>query len=408
MSTPYSKPFPFTASIGAIAASDSSAGPKCPRHMHLPFDAVYYRTGDGSEGSPYVGTVDIEGYYSSLAFTNPEDGSEMPSFPGYRIPPKGQVQIVIKNGTSTALKVFLIPYDLEEMPAATKTFLRQKSYSKVAPQGRESLKYAAQLHFCCPPVRPGKKRKFYLDKYVRLAFANRAADADEKLRVVVEGPSGTAERAADAVGAGWAPYAGPGEEWWELLDKNNHHRRRRSSIMMREDRDGDGAGRVLTAGDSMMDPRPHQHHHDWPYFPDGGDGGEGLEQQLPRSSPMMPFDPDAARNGEDDLVERYGRQQIGSSVAASGDLVAYSGDGDLTPAPSSFSSQFTVAATKTSVASPLPSLTFHRQPSPAPLSPPPTQLRNVVGVSADSGLSRTSSNSSSHTTTTVNWMEGIR
>jgi hypothetical protein len=91
---------------------------------------------------------------------------------GYRIPKKGQLQIIIKNPNKTAIKLFLIPYDLEDMPPRTKTFIRQKSYSD------DILRYAVHIQIC-PPCRD----KFFIFGSIRVVFANRVPDANEKLRV---------------------------------------------------------------------------------------------------------------------------------------------------------------------------------------------------------------------------------
>jgi hypothetical protein len=116
---------------------------------------------------------------------------------GYRIPEKGQLQIVIKNQNKTAVKLFLVPYDLAGMEPGTKTFIRQRSYStgpiietevpasKDAPTGsdRPTLRYLIHLHICCP-----SKGRYYLYKSIRVVFANRVPDGKERLRNEVTYP----------------------------------------------------------------------------------------------------------------------------------------------------------------------------------------------------------------------------
>lgn len=112
----------------------------------------------------------------------------------YRIPQKGQLQIVIKNPNKTAVKLFLVQYDLRDMEPGTKTFIRQKSYSapgaglagdEVAAKGvsvsdhkeKDSLRYLIHLHIVCP-----SRGRYYLFKNIRVVFANRVPDGKEKLR----------------------------------------------------------------------------------------------------------------------------------------------------------------------------------------------------------------------------------
>ncbi|KAF9916016.1 hypothetical protein BX616_004829 [Lobosporangium transversale] len=153
---------------------------------------------------PYVGNLDLDsGFRGSKRF------ARMPG--GMRIPLRGQVQVMIKNPNKTVVKVFLVPYDFTDMPAGTKTFLRQKYYLMGSPglgvasatasavvnpnsgsgnqnsnNGNNSssgtLRYAIHLQFCCPA--PGY---VYLYRSIRVVFANRVPDGKENLRVVLEG-----------------------------------------------------------------------------------------------------------------------------------------------------------------------------------------------------------------------------
>lgn len=227
MSTTPSKPLDFLAQIGVLGMGNCKASLKCPSHVTLPFPAVYYsysstphgrsRTDDGP--SPYVGQVDLENGLPNLSDesrskrkaqtrrrsvdaeaimgSQPEEArkpsrskrrSASPRAPpggSYRIPEKGQLQIIIKNQNKTAVKLFLVPYDLAGMEPGTKTFIRQRSYSAgpiidcAVPTNldRPILRYLIHLHICCPA-----KGRFYLYKSIRVVFANRVPDGKEKLR----------------------------------------------------------------------------------------------------------------------------------------------------------------------------------------------------------------------------------
>ncbi|GJC77941.1 uncharacterized protein ColLi_00779 [Colletotrichum liriopes] len=241
MSTTPSKPLDFLAQIGVLGLGKCKSSLRCPAHVTLPFPAVFYSYGGTSQGharsedgpSPYVGQIDLEN-----GLPNPEEGqrskrkmqtrvaerriveddvamgdgpamadgsdhearraqrgrrrSGSPRAPpggSYRIPEKGQIQIVIKNPNKTAVKLFLVPYDLAGMEPGTKTFIRQRSYSagpiienapgleEAAGSDRPILRYLVHLHICCPA-----KGRYYLYKSVRIVFANRVPDGKEKLR----------------------------------------------------------------------------------------------------------------------------------------------------------------------------------------------------------------------------------
>ena len=241
MSTTPSKPLDFTAQIGALGKGEYK--PKMPAHVTVEFPAVYYSwqsTSGGSafdEPAPYVGIIDIEHKLPTpppkekrrrrkeKRLLDDEDAlgevsnrqresrreekrkrrSPSPLFNApwggcYQIPQAGQLQILIKNPNKTAVKLFLVPYDLEGMQPGTKTFVRQRCYSEGPiiekaltsqpplestlesklfqdSKSKRTLRYLIQLNICCT-----SKGKFYLYKHIHVVFANRVPDNKEKLQ----------------------------------------------------------------------------------------------------------------------------------------------------------------------------------------------------------------------------------
>lgn len=221
MSTPPSKPLDFVAQIGVMGKGDCSASLRCPAHVTVPFPAVYYnysasastRSVKDDTPSPYVGTIDLKSNLKEIVLaskkTKPEkshidDDTEehLPKIRvggAYRVPQQGQLQIIVKNPNKTAVKLFLVPYDLSEMQPKTKTFVRQRSFSsgpiienalgslpsKVPDplEDKHILRYLIHLKFCCPA-----RNRFYLYDDIRVVFANRVPDGKEKLRNEVQIP----------------------------------------------------------------------------------------------------------------------------------------------------------------------------------------------------------------------------
>jgi hypothetical protein len=147
-------------------------------------------------GTPYVGTVDLEwglGQLNAFGYAyqtnDPELIASLPKHRStsdprghWRIPPKGQLQVMVKNPSKSVVKVFLIPYDLREMPPSTRTFLRQKSFVETSSQsqtsstdgttpaavegpngGRGPLRYAVHLQFACLPPHAKRPSDSHLD-----------------------------------------------------------------------------------------------------------------------------------------------------------------------------------------------------------------------------------------------------
>lgn len=128
----------------------------------------------------------------------------VPQGGSYRIPLQGQLQIIIKNPNKTAVKLFLVPYDLTGMEAGTKTFIRQRCYStdplkesliSTSPsdsldvsnlQGmtkKKTLRYLIHLNVCSP-----SRGRFYLYQHIRVVFANRVPDNKEQLQNEIQIP----------------------------------------------------------------------------------------------------------------------------------------------------------------------------------------------------------------------------
>lgn len=250
MSTAPSKPLDFTAQIGVLGKG--ACKPKCPAHVTIPFPAVFYNWGGvtgkslcfiDNEPSPYVGHIDLQNslvlaermksqercvqpsgadieYDSTGGHQSEANGltgditfkkskkrrrasspSQLPFGGSYRIPQQGQLQIVIKNPNKTAVKLFLVPYDLTGMKAGTKTFIRQRCYStepldedfSLRPEKnpaianqvdkKPTLRYLIHLNICSPC-----KGRFYLYQHIRVVFANRVPDNKEQLQNEIQIP----------------------------------------------------------------------------------------------------------------------------------------------------------------------------------------------------------------------------
>lgn len=253
-----SKPLDFTAQIGVLGKGTCKGHLKCPPHVTIPFPAVFYSYPTSGSGrsisddcpSPYVGQIDIEnslptddskatrrrkrhlspmitsgeGTPDGTIAPHPTDAEskrrrekksrrtaspKCPPGGSYRIPQQGQLQIIIKNPHKTAVKLFLVPYDLSDMEPGTKTFIRQRSYSAGPiidmplsarknygtdrpeaslnatenPDDKPILRYLIHINICCP-----SRGRFYIHSRVRVVFANRVPDGKEKLRNEIQLP----------------------------------------------------------------------------------------------------------------------------------------------------------------------------------------------------------------------------
>ncbi|KAF9883721.1 hypothetical protein FE257_003013 [Aspergillus nanangensis] len=258
MSMNPSKPLDFTAQIGVLGKGKCKSNLRCPPHVTVPFPAVFYSYPTSGKGrsisddspSPYVGSIDLDNslprdtlstsrrrrHHASPAGIRDDhnldrtfpsklagqdtlrkrekkyrraDSPKSPPGGCYRIPQQGQLQIIIKNPNKTAVKLFLVPYDLRDMEPGSKTFIRQRSYSagpiidmplnarknfgtdrpeaslntSEDPNDKPVLRYLIHLNICSP-----SRGRFYLHSSIRVVFANRVPDGKERLRNEIQHP----------------------------------------------------------------------------------------------------------------------------------------------------------------------------------------------------------------------------
>nr|XP_018896788.1 PREDICTED: protein FAM214A [Bemisia tabaci]XP_018896797.1 PREDICTED: protein FAM214A [Bemisia tabaci]XP_018896806.1 PREDICTED: protein FAM214A [Bemisia tabaci]XP_018896815.1 PREDICTED: protein FAM214A [Bemisia tabaci]XP_018896826.1 PREDICTED: protein FAM214A [Bemisia tabaci] len=115
----------FTADLGA-------SGAFCPSHLILPVTVFFYTLGDRDKVSaPYLAHINL--------------GKK-----GYVVPRSGTIQVTLMNPLGTVIKMFVVAYDLSDMPPNTHTFLRQRTLYMPANSNhidRKWLRYLIHLRF---------------------------------------------------------------------------------------------------------------------------------------------------------------------------------------------------------------------------------------------------------------------
>ncbi|CAG7816618.1 unnamed protein product [Allacma fusca] len=143
----------FTAEIGA-------SGSFCPQHLHVPVTVFFYTFCDNDKVStPYLAHINV--------------GKK-----GYTVPRKGTVQVTLFNPLRTVIKMFVVMYDLSDMPPDSQTFVRQRilymplGESGSHPESQKWLRYLINLRFAT-----SRSGRMFLHTDLRIVIF-RKSDAD--------------------------------------------------------------------------------------------------------------------------------------------------------------------------------------------------------------------------------------
>lgn len=148
----------FTAEVGA-------SGSFCPKHVTFPVTVYFFSVADEDAPSSYYGHINME----SLGKR------------GYRIPKMGTIQVILFNPNKTVVKMFVMRYDLSEMPPNCQTFARQRIFympSNADPddESEKQLRYLLHLRF-----QSSRSGRIYLHTDIRMIFARHCPDLESSL-----------------------------------------------------------------------------------------------------------------------------------------------------------------------------------------------------------------------------------
>ena len=151
--------------VDGFYAELGASGSFFPEHKKLPVGASFYQVSEDIAASPYLGIINLS-----------ELGER-----GYRIPNKGTIQVTLFNPNKTVVKMFVVMYDLSDMPGNHQTFLRQRTVYVPSGNPNDSklksyLRYLIHLRFST-----SKTAKMYLHTNIKLIFARNKSEIDPRM-----------------------------------------------------------------------------------------------------------------------------------------------------------------------------------------------------------------------------------
>ncbi|CAF1620885.1 unnamed protein product [Rotaria sp. Silwood1] len=152
----------FTVKLGA-------SGLFMPKQVVLPVTTFWFNISEHQAASPYLGFINLQCLPKR----------------GYHAPTKGTITLALLNPNGTAIHLFLIIYDLSDMPPDHRTFIRQRVVLMPENTGdgtknersssNGNLRYLAHIRFVT-----SQTGKLYMHSDIRLIFARNKLDYDDR------------------------------------------------------------------------------------------------------------------------------------------------------------------------------------------------------------------------------------
>ncbi|MFH4974347.1 hypothetical protein AB6A40_001056 [Gnathostoma spinigerum] len=103
---------PLAALDGFQLQLTASGHRRCLPHITLPVTTFFFNISEDDAPSPYLGHCSLD----SLGRK------------GYRIPKRGTIQATLFNPQGTIVRIFVVRFDVTQMPPSSRTFIRQRTF----------------------------------------------------------------------------------------------------------------------------------------------------------------------------------------------------------------------------------------------------------------------------------------
>lgn len=146
------------AALDGFRLQIAASGTFCSPHLTLPVKTFFFNLSEDHAPSPYLGHCSLEHLGRK----------------GYHIPKKGTLQATLFNPQGTVVRIFIVRFDVSEMPASSQTFLRQRTFfmpadCPIEKAQRSWLRYLIHLRLATD-----RRGRLYVHTDIRMLFSQKA------------------------------------------------------------------------------------------------------------------------------------------------------------------------------------------------------------------------------------------
>lgn len=145
------------AALDGFRLQIAASGTFCAPHVTLPVTTFFFNLSDDDAPSPYLGYCSLEQFGRK----------------GYHIPKKGTFQATLFNPQGTVVRVFVVRFDVSEMPPSSQTFLRQRTFFMPSDCPVESAQRSWLRYLIHIRLATDRRGRLYVHTDIRMLFSQK-------------------------------------------------------------------------------------------------------------------------------------------------------------------------------------------------------------------------------------------
>lgn len=145
------------AALDGFRLQIAASGSFCSPHVTLPVTTFFFNLSDDHAPSPYLGHCSLEPL----------------SRKGYHTPKKGTLQATLFNPQGTVVRIFVVRFDVSEMPPSSQTFVRQRTFFMPADCPLENAQRSWLRYLIHLRLATDRRGRLYIHTDIRMLFSQK-------------------------------------------------------------------------------------------------------------------------------------------------------------------------------------------------------------------------------------------